>query len=230
MSASRSHERRRRRNRPARSCVDRRGRRGRATRRARPPSTSAARRTSPRSACRSSTSRATTSSTGRSASPTSSRTHPARSAPTAARSCTARRRRATRPGSSAPPGSSARSGTTSCGRCCGSAAEREEVAVGGRPARLPDVHGAPGGSGTAGCAAPVRHLPRRGRRGVHVGPSSQRRSSRRPGSTAGCGGSRQPNSARARRDPRTRCCGASGARPSCRTGATACARVSGGCL
>ena len=95
---------------------------------------------------------------------------PRRSRRTGAPSCTARRRRASVPGSSAPAGSSARPGTTSCGRCSASGRARRGRRR-RRPARLPDLRRSPrrGDARAGGRRRSLRDLAPRRRRRLHLG-------------------------------------------------------------
>ena len=167
--------RRRRRGRPA--GRGRRERRGTCERRR---ARGAARRRSPPTTC----------STAASARRTSSRTGRTRSPRTAARSSTARRPPAT-PGSCGRPGSSARPGTTSSGRCSGSprSATRSRSSTTSADARRSSaISPRPSGSSwTTSCREGLGTSPPTG---TARGRNSPRRSSRRPGSTAPCGGSR----------------------------------------
>ncbi len=210
-------------------CTRRRGRTStapRTTRRARRRSTSAARSTPRRSARRSSTLDRLRLRRDEARRRTSSRTRRRRSARTGGRSCTARPPRASRRGSCARRGSSARRRTTSCARCCGSARSATRSRSSTTSAARPTYVGHLAAATRAGRRAAVRRLPRRRGRRLHVGRL-------RRGDLRG-GRPRLPRAPdhdrRVRRAGaaarRTRCCAARRARPSCRTGATACARAS----
>ena len=79
---------------------------------------------------------------------------------------------------------------------------------GRRPARLPDVRRPPRGCDASACSSCRSASTTSPPTATAPGPTSPRRSSRRPGSTAACGGSRRPSSAARRRARRTRCCAA----------------------
>ena len=180
----------------------------------------------PRSACRSSTTRPTTSSTARSASRTSSRTSRTRSSVYGRTKLDGEREVRRAAGSSAARGSSAGPARTSSGRCCGSAPSATRSRSSTTSAAAPTYVGHLARGDARAARAAAGHLARRRRGRAAPGPSSPRRSSRKPGSTAASARSRPTSSAARRRGPRTRCCAASARRAaSCRTGARACAPV-----
>ena len=100
-------------------------------------------------------------------------------------------------------------------------AERDEVAVVDDQRGCPDLRRPPRGGDRAGAPSCRSASTTSPPRATAPGPSSPRRSSRRPASHAACAGSRAASSAPVRRGRPTPCCAASEARRSCRTGARA---------
>ena len=133
----------------------------------------------------------------------------ARSARTAARSCTARRAAGER-GVDRPHVVALRLDVeaTSSARCCGSepSATRSRSSTTSAAAR--PTSGTSPRRRSAVLELPYGDVPRRRGGRVHAGRTSPRRSSRRRACRPAFGGSRPPSSARERRGPRIRCCAA----------------------
>ena len=142
---------------------------------------------------------------------------------TGARSSTASTRSVTA-GSSVRRGSSAGRAGTSCGRCSSSARGRTRCRSSTTSAARRRSSAISRKRRRASSSFRTAHTTWR-RRATARGPSSQRRSSRRPASTVESVGSRPRSWVARPRVPRTRSCAASEAHRSSRTGVTASAPV-----